>query len=300
MSAPQPTQAKRAFVRWAVEKRRRSERRACFLVGLPRQTCRYHPRWQQAQREARLVERMKQIAGKQVRFGYRRVHALLRRCGGEFAHVNHKRVYRLWRREGLAVRRRTKRKRPATAPKQERPCAADRPNAVWCVDFVQDQTITGRTLRFLSVTDEFTRESLAVEVATCLPATRVSEVLGRVIIERGYAPRHLRSDNGPEFIALALRGFLNRSGVETAYIEKGKPWQNGFAESFHGRLRDEFLNQEVFLSVLDARVRTETWRRWYNQERPHSSLGYQTPCEFAARYKAGKHKTAEALSPAGT
>ena len=114
MSAPQPTQAKRAFVRWAVEKRRRSERRACFLVGLPRQTCRYRPRWQQAQREARLVERMKQIAGKQVRFGYRRVHALLRHSGSEFAHVNHKRVYRLWRREGLAVRRRTKRKRPVT------------------------------------------------------------------------------------------------------------------------------------------------------------------------------------------
>jgi len=305
VSARQPTQAKRAFVRWAVEKRRRSERRACFLVGLPRQTCRYHTKGRRAEGEANLVERVKQIAGKHTRFGYRRVHALLRRGGGEFAHVNHKRVYRLWRREGLAVKRRTRRKRLPTVPKQERRCSADRPNAVWCVDFVQDQTVTGQALRFLSVTDEFTRESLAVEVATSLPAARVSAVLERAIAARGRAPVYLRSDNGPEFIALALRGFLNRCGVASAYIEKGKPWQNGFAESFHGRLRDEFLNQEVFLSVRDARVRTEAWRHWYNGERPHSSLGYKTPREFAACYKAGKQEqhqqqTAEASSPVGT
>jgi putative transposase len=247
-----------------------------------------------------LVERLKQIAAKHIRFGYRRAHALIRRqSDGEV--VNHKRVYRLWRREGLAVRRRPdKRKRPATVPKQERPCAADRPNVVWCVDFVQDQTITGRALRFLSVTDEFTRESLVIEVATSLPATAVSAVLERVIVQRGCAPTYLRSDNGPEFVALAIRGFLHRAGVTTAYIEKGKPWQNGFAESFHGRFRDEFLNEEVFVSGLDAKVKTEAWRCWYNAERPHSSLGYQAPNEFAACCQAGKHKTAEAVSPVGT
>ena len=287
-----------------MQERGRSERHACSLVGLPRQTCRYRPRQEQAYSDARLVERLKQIAAKHIRFGYRRAHALIGRQSGGQA-VNHKRVYRLWRRAGLAVPKRVKKKPSSTAPKQERPYAADRPNLVWCVDFVQDQTVTGRRLRFLSVTDEFTRESLAIEVAVSLPATTVSAVLEQVMIERGCAPRHLRSDNGPEFIALALRGFLNRSGVATAYIEKGKPWQNGFAESFHGRLRDEFLNQEVFLSILDARVRTETWRRWYNQERPHSSLGYQTPGEFAARCKASEQEqhqqqTAEASSPVGT
>ena len=249
-----------------------------------------------------MVERLKQIAAKHARFGYRRAHALIRREDGGAAAVNHKRVYRLWRREGLTVPKRVKKKLPASAPRQERPHAAERPNAVWCVDFVQDQTITGQTLRFLSVTDEFTRESLAVEISTSITAARVAAVLQQVITERGCPPAHLRSDNGPEFIALALRGFLHRSGVATAYIEKGKPWQNGFAESFHGRFRDEFLNQEVFLSVLEAKVRTEQWRRWYNQERPHSSLGYQTPREFAACCKQEQHQqqTAEASSSSGT
>lgn len=242
-----------------------------------------------------MVECLKQIAAKHKRFGYRRAHALLRRAGQT---VNHKRVHRLWKKEGLSVRRRIKRKR-LDVPKQERLVAAVRPNAVWCVDFVQDQILTGRKLRFLTVTDEFTRESLAIEVGLNLPTATVCAVLEKAIARRGCAPLHLRFDNGPEFIALALRGFCHRSGMKTAYIDKGKPWQNGFAESFHGRLRDEFLNMEVFASVREAQVKTETWRDWYNRERPHSSLGYQTPDECAAMWRA-ENPTENRQKAAGT
>lgn len=267
------------------------------MVRLPRMTARYVAKSSEGEAKlAMLAERLIVIGRKHPRFGYRRAHALLTRAGQK---VNHKCVYRLWKREGLAVKRRVKRKK-ATAPKQERPCAATHPNCVWCVDFVQDQTVSGRKLRFLTVTDEFTRESLAVEVGLSLPAAKVAEVLNRAIVNSGSAPAYLRSDNGPEFIALALRGFLHRSAVSTAYIDKGKPWQNGFAESFHSRFRDEFLNAEVFLSQTDAKVRTEAWRSWYNTERPHSSLGYQTPHEFAACWKAKRQEAAETHSPAGT
>jgi transposase InsO family protein len=223
------------------------------------------------------VERIRNLACKHPRFGYRRVGALLRRDG---MRVNHKRVYRLWRREGLTVPKRATKKRGAR-PKQERPLQATQPNQVWSVDFLQDRTTSGQKLRLLTVTDEFTRESLAIEVGMSLKAKRVVETLARVIAERGEAPAYLRSDNGPEFVALALRGFLRGRGVATAYIEPGSPWQNGFAESFHSRFRDEFLDREVFASTVEAQVRTRIWQRWYNEERPHSSLGYQTPREFA-------------------
>ena len=151
----------------------------------------------------------------------------------------------------------------------------------------------------LTVTDEFTRESLGIEVGLSLTAEKVVGALTPIIAKRG-APGHVRSDNGPEFIALALRGFLHRSGVKTAYIEPGSPWQNGFAESFHSRFRDEFLNEEVFVSLTEAQVRVETWRRWYNAERPHSSLGYKTPREFAECWKEDSPKVAETNTPAGT
>lgn len=245
------------------------------------------------------MECLKQTAVRYPRFGYRRAHALLRRDGQK---VNHKRVHRLWKREGLSVKRRLKKKRLA-GPKQERPTSAEYPNHVWTVDFIQDQTITGRKLRMLTVTDEFTRESLGIEVGLRLTAEKVAEVLAGILAKRD-APGHLRSDNGPEFIALALRGFLHKSGVKTAYIEPGSPWQNGFAESFHSRFRDEFLNGEVFLSLKDAQVRVEMWRSWYNTERPHSSLGYKTPGEFAERWKedsrASGQKVAETNATTGT
>jgi putative transposase len=277
-----------------MEQRGLSQRRACALLALARSTARYRMRSRQA--ESELVEQIRNLATKHPRFGYRRVGALLRREGQP---VNHKRVYRLWKREGLAVPQRKPKKR-GTRPKQERPLPATEPDQVWTVDFLQDQTVSGQKLRLLTVTDEFTRESLAIEVGTSLTAKRVVEALARVMAERGRAPAYLRSDNGPEFVALALRGFLRRRGVATAYIEPGSPWQNGFAESFHSRFRDEFLDRELFLSTVDAQVRARVWRRWYNEERPHSSLGYQTPCEFAARWRADQTKKAGANKPVGT
>jgi putative transposase len=187
--------------------------------------------------------------------------------------------------EGLAVPRPLKKKRGAQ-PKQERPLPATRPNQVWTVDFLEDRTVSGQKLRVLTITDECTRESLAIEIAARMPATAVAATVSRVIAERGVAPGYLRSDNGLEFMAGALRGFLHQQGVATAYIERGSPWQNGLAESFHSRLRDEFLNAEVFLSVVEDQVRAGIWRCWYNEERPHGRLGYQRPREFTARWRA--------------
>jgi putative transposase len=277
-----------------MQQRGLSQRRACALLGLARSTARYLNRSGQAQGE--LVERIRSLAKKHPRFGYRRVGALLRRDGQP---VNHKRLYRLWRKEGLALPRPKKKKR-AARPKQERPLPATRPDQVWTVDFLEDRTGKGQKLRLLTITDEFTRESLAIEIAPRMPALAVAATLARVIAERGAAPLYLRSDNGPEFIAGALRGFLHQQGVATAYIEPGSPWQNGYAESFHSRFRDEFLNAEVFLSVVDAQVRTRIWRRWYNEERPHSSLGYQTPREFAANWRKAQTEEAGANKHLGT
>jgi transposase InsO family protein len=235
--------------------------------------------------EADLVERLKEFARKRRRRGYRLAHQELRRTGGAFASINHKRVQRLWRREGLSIppRRPSKHVRN-TAPARE--VSADKPNSVWCLDFVQENTLGGAKLRILSVTDEFMRESLALEVGRSFKSERVCEVLEALMAERGGVPAALRMDNGPEFVALALRGLCHRHGISAAYIDPGKPWQNGFAESFHARLRDEFLDGEVFLSVVDAQARLGIWRRYWNEERLHSSLGYNTPAEFARRWES--------------
>jgi putative transposase len=245
--------------------------------------------------EARLVERLKKFAQKRRRRGYRLAHRELRRSG---VVVNHKRVYRLWRREGLSVpaRRSRKRIRGVVAP---RPVTADRPNQVWCLDFLEDSTLCSEKLRILCISDEFSRESLAIEAGRSFHSERVCSVLEEVMNHRGV-PDALRMDNGPEFIALALRGLCHRHSISAAHIEPGKPWQNGFAESFHSRLRDEFLDGEVFCSVLEAQVRLDTWRKDYNEERLHSSLGYVTPQEFAARWAAkavNKSKTKAVSGP---
>lgn len=246
--------------------------------------------------DAELVQCLRKIAVKHKRFGYRRAHALAAREG--FV-VNHKKVYRLWKREGLSVRRRVK-KRFVRKPKQEPVVAATQAHEVWCVDFVQDQLMSGGKLRFVCVTDEWTRRNLTIVVGRSLTSAKVVQALEEVIGREGVSPRHLRMDNGPEFIALALRGFCHRAGISTEYIEPGKPWQNGFAESFHGKLRDEFLSQEVFVSVAEAKVKTEMWRKWYNQERPHSGLRYQAPDEVARQEREGQRTTAEANTAAGT
>jgi putative transposase len=233
------------------------------------------------------------FARRRRRRGYRLAHWELRRDG--FA-INHKRVYRLWRREGLNVppRRNRKRIRGTGTP---RIVTSEYPNAVWCLDFLHENTLGGGKLRILCVTDEFTRQSLSIEVGHSFRSERVCRVLEELIIDHGV-PGALRMDNGPEFIALALQGLCCRKGIDAAHIEPGKPWQNGFAESFHSRLRDEFLDGEVFLSVREAQTRLAVWRRDYNEERLHSSLKYVTPNEFAARWKEetkSRSKTKAAL-----
>jgi len=228
-----------------------SERRACTVVGQARATERYVPR--ESADEQALRARIVALATRFGRYGYRRITALLHREGW---HVNHKRVERLWRQEGLRV--------PAKQPKRGRLWLADgsivrlraeHPNHVWAYDFVFDRTADGRKLRMLTVVDEYTRECLALEVDRSITADRVLDVLTSLFLTRGV-PRHIRSDNGPEFIAQTLRRWLKQVGVGTLYIEPGSPWENGYAESFHGRLRDEFLAMEIFEGVRDARALT--------------------------------------------
>lgn len=196
--------------------------------------------------------------------------------------VNHKRVYRLWGKAQLRVPKKTKRRRRGFGAV---PCKAEYPNHVWTYDFLQDTTIKGRKFRILNVMDEFTREGLAVAVASSMPAKFVIGVLLGLFAKHGH-PKYLRSDNGPEFVAKAVRTWLKGQGTETMYIEPGKPWQNGYGESFNGKLRDECLNANAFLSLLEASVELESWRKWYNTGRPHSSLAYQTPAEFKADWQA--------------
>jgi transposase InsO family protein len=281
VGAPQ----KRGFVAFARE-RAVSQRRACQLAGLWRSVARYERKPTPQTDEAELVERLKAIAHKKRRRGYRLAHQELQRDGLQ---VNHKRVHRLWKRVGLCVSPRRGRKRIRSVRPAPRDVVATRPNAVWCLDFLEDRTMSGAKLRLLCVSDEFTRESLAIEVGRSFKSERVCSTLADLMAARGV-PGALRMDNGPEFVALTLRGLCQRRDIDASYIDPGKPWQNGFAESFHARLRDEFLDGEAFLSTLDAQVRLSVWRRYYNEERLHSSLGYLTPGEFAGRWSAESPK----------
>jgi len=197
-------------------------------------------------------------------------------------HVNPKRIYRLWRREGLKVPKKTRKKRRLGHSGNS--CVrrrAEHKDHVWCWDFIHDRTANGQPLKWLAITDEFTRECLALEVARSITAERVVEILAGLFTTRGV-PRHIRSDNGPEFIAQAIRRHGDRSGLEMLYIEPGSPWENGFAESFFSRLRDELLNIEEFMNLKEARWFAKRRLYEHNEERPHSSLGYQTPSAFAA------------------
>jgi putative transposase len=249
-----------------------SERRACRLVGVGRSTLRYRGRGRTD--EGQLRRRLLELAAERPRFGYRRLHALLRREG---VVVNHKRVERLYRAEGLAVRRRT-RKRVARDGRG-RAALPGRPNQQWGVDFVSDALAWGRRIRLFTVVDVFTREALAIEVDTSLPGARVVQVLERLAGERG-APVEIVLDNGPELAGKALDQWAYERGVRLRFIEPGKPVQNAFVESFHGRLRDACLDRHWFLGLADARHTVEDWRRDYNRARPHSALGYRAPEEF--------------------
>jgi putative transposase len=265
---------RRAAVTWLRERYRFSERRACRLVGMGRASARY--RGQPATDEAALRGRLRELAAERPRFGYRRLHALLRREG---IIVNHKRVERLYRAEDLAVRRRG-RKRLARNGRGAAP-APQRPNERWGLDFMSDTLAAGRRLRLLCVLDLFTREALAIEVDVSLPGTRVVAVLERLTVAR-ERPAELVLDNGPELTGRALDGWAAERGVQLRFIDPGKPSQNGFVESFNGRFRDECLDQTWFTSLADARSTVEAWRRDYNGHRPHSALGYKTPDEIRA------------------
>jgi len=262
-----------------------SERRACEVVGQPRGTQRYEPK--EAEDEKPLVRRMKQLSAQHPRYGYRRVWALLRR---EKFTVNRKRVHRLWRREGLKVPRKQRKRRRLGHGKNS--CTrrkAGHVNHVWSYDFVMDQTSDGKRLKLLPVVDEFTRECLAIEVERHLTAQDVVATLKYLFELRG-APRFVRSDNGPEFIADAVKAWLAQSGCGTLYIEPGSPWQNAYVESFNGKLEDELLDREQFETLKEAKVLVEDYRLEYNHRRPHSALGYQTPAAFAASREKKKNE----------
>jgi putative transposase len=257
------------FVRTQIEV---SERRACAVLGQPRTTQRRRPAVRDD--EDALTAAIIRLATAYGRYGYRRVTALLR---GEGWRVNLKRVYRIWRREGLKV--------PQKQPKRGRlwlndgSCIRLRPEReghVWSYDFVQDRTQDGRAFRMLTVIDEYTRRCLAIVVAPKLNADEVLHCLTDLFTLHG-PPEHIRSDNGPEFAAKAVRGWLGRVGVKTLFIEPGSPWENGYNESFNSKLRDELLNGEIFTTLYEAKVLIECWRRHYNTIRPHSSLGYRPP-----------------------
>ncbi len=246
------------------------------MVGQHRSTQRRHPAVRD--NEDALTAAIIELASEYGRYGYRRIAALLRVQGWP---VNVKRVWRIWRREGLKV--------PSKQPKRGRlwfndgSCIRLRPswpNHVWAYDFVQDRTHDGRTIRMLTVIDEFTRECLAIEVARRLRHDDVLHVLAGLFARNG-PPDHIRSDNGSEFTATAVRKWLPRLGVKTLYIEPGSPWENGYNESFNGKLRDELLNGEIFYTLQEEKVLIERWRQHYNTIRPHSSLGYRPPAPAA-------------------
>jgi len=263
-----------------------SQRRACAILEVNRAGVRRLAL--RPARDAALREQLQTIAQEHPRYGYRRAWALVnglnRASASAGPPVNRKRVYRLWQATQLQVRRCARRRRRAKVAAIW-PERALRPNHVWTYDFIHDWLTDGRKLKALTVTDEFTRQSLTIEVASSLPAAAVVKVLERLFLRYG-PPSYLRSDNGPEFIARLVQEWLAKRQVGTLYITPGSPWQNGYAESFHGKLRDECLNREVFTSLAEARVVIEQWRRHYNTQRPHSSLGYQTPDQFAANWRA--------------
>lgn len=267
---------RRELARFLVEKGL-SERHACRLARLNRATLQYPPR---PDRNVSVREQLRRFAAKRPRWGFRKAWNALRRKGQT---INRKRVQRLWRDERLQVPRSSRRRRKGHAVERIAP-SADAPGAVWSLDFVFDALERGTPLKILTIGDDFTRECLALEPATSIPAKRVIAVLAGLFREHG-APRYLRSDNGPEFIANALKEWLATTSAQTAYIEPGSPWQNGFRESFHGRFRDEFLNGTLFRSVAEARVMMESYRQEYNTERPHQSLGYRTPLEFKRQWE---------------
>jgi putative transposase len=280
---------KRAAVVELQQKFATSERRVCGVLGIPRSTQRYQV--QPRTDEVALCQRLRAMVRQRPRFGYRRLTQLLKREGW---HVNSKRIHRLCRSEGLKVRQTVRKKRAIGVSANA--CdvrKAEHKDHVWTWDFVFDKTTNGTALKWLSLIDEHTRECLALKVDRGLTSEDVINTLAELFAIRGV-PRCIRSDNGPEFISRAIRAWLDRLGIEVLYISPGSPWENGYVESFHSKFRDEFLNRELFENLRAAQQLTSSWREDYNHHRPHSSLNYQTPIEFAARCGASAPKRAEA------
>jgi len=269
-----------------------SERRACRVVTQPRSTQRYTP--QVKSDEVLLVKHMHAIVRQNPRYGYRRVWALLRADGW---HINRKRVYRLWKREGFRVPRKVRKRRrlgcSANSIVRRRPEHIDH---VWAWDFIHDRDEQGRPLKWFALIDEYTRENLALEVERSMKAVDVLDILSQVMLIRGV-PKYIRSDNGPEFIAHAIRDYLQKTGVGTLYIEPGSPWENGYAESFFSRLRDELLNCELFADLREAKHLGALRMNDYNHRRPHSALNYLTPAAYAQKCRRAAAEAAYGAPP---
>jgi len=258
-------------------------------VGLSRSLVSYIARWRRD--EAELVKKIHKLAVRNSRYGYRRITVLLQREG---LNINRKRVHRIWKAEGLNLPlRRLKRRRIGHVGEMIN--KAEYPNHVWSYDFVEDRTERGGKLRILVIIDEYTRECLAITVEPSIPAAVVIGVLEWLFLTRGV-PKYIRSDNGPEFVSKAVCHWLKESGCSSLFIKPGSPWENGYIESFNDKLRDECLNREIFRNGKEAQAIVESWRQEYNNYRPHSSLGYLTPVEFARRYYE-KNRVREVKQP---
>lgn len=268
--------AKRSAVKHLVSERSYSERGACQLVGMSRSSARYQPKEQPG--EAAFMDKVRELAYRHPGYGYRRITVLLQREG---SHVNHKRIQRIWQSEGLQLPRRKPHKR-RYGPRGEVIHKAQYRNHVWSYDFLEEHTQKGKHLRILTVIDEFTRECLAFLVDRSITSEKVVGLLDWLFLAYG-APQHLRSDNGPEFVAHKVQDWLAKQDCQTLYITPGSPWENAYIESFIGKFRKECLDRFLFFTLRETRKIIEAWREEYNQYRPHSALGYMTPSAFAAQ-----------------
>jgi putative transposase len=269
--------ARRSAVHYLTATRKCSKRHACRLIGIPRSMMDYVAR--SSAGEKQLVERIRQLAYQHNRYGYRRIAQLLRREGKT---INHKRVQRLWQSEGLILPAKRPRRRHierAAEPMRK----AEYPNEVWSYDIMEDVTEHGRQIRILNIIDEYSRECLAIKVDISINSQAVLETLEWLFLTRGI-PQHLRSDNGPEFIAGAVQQWLTEHNCRSLFIKPGSPWENSYIESFNGKMRDECLNQNIWTTLRHIQEELEAWRQEYNNDRPHSSLGECTPTEFARNY----------------
>ena len=281
---------KREAVKYLVEKQGVSTRRAARLVGVSRSTLRYEKAQDGSSRA--LTKDLKELACKYPRAGYRMLTRLLQSNGWE---VNHKRVYRLYKMLELTLRRKRKKKLPAHV----RLCLpkAEVENQFWSIDFVSDTTMSGRTLRALTVIDDCTRECLTIYADYSIPGNKVVAELDAIACKRGY-PNYIRVDNGPEFRGATFREWAIRHGIKVVFIEPGKPYQNGYIESFNGRFREECLNQNIFITLQDCRIKIEKWRTFYNTIRPHSSLGVP-PTSYARKLRKQEQNHGSCLVASG-